>query len=558
MLIKLEVKNFAIIEDISINFKNGMTVLTGQTGAGKSLLIDSISLLLGSRADTDMIRFGAKEAYVKAIFDYNNLHMDELLDNFGIKKEKDITIERTISKTKSLIKINNCNVNLQQLNQITLNLADLHSQTDTFRLFNKDNYISFIDLANDQKLNDLINDYVSEHVNYLSQYKLLSEILKKSKESQDNLEYLEHAYKEISAYNLYEGLDLEIEEKINKMKNFDKIFSNLKEAYDKLENEYFNLDNIYDAYSNLNNVKDYDKSYEETSQKLETSYDLANEALETIKASLSNLDFNPEELDNLNSLSNEIENLELKYHRSFNELISYQNELKLEIDLSKNYDEVIKKEESKLKKLFDSTVKKALMIREYRQKEALKIQKEIIKECEDLELNHTQFEIKFNELDLSDYHNKDIFLENGVDTIDFLISLNLGEPLLPLIKVASGGEMSRIMLAFKTYFAKRSKLSLMVFDEIDTGVSGSVASEIANKMYEITKYSQVLCISHLAQVASKADNQLFVYKEEIDGRTITKIKELTLEERIIEIAKMISGDKISEFAYNAAKEMLNK
>ena len=557
MLKTLEVKNFAIIEDITINFKEGMTVLTGQTGAGKSLLIDSISLLLGSRADTDMIRYGAKEAIVKASFTYNNNHIDELLENYAIQKNEVLTIERMISKSKSVIKINNTQVNLQVLNQITLSLADLHSQTDTFRLFNKENYLSFIDLKDDDKLNNLLNDYVVERSKYLSQYNKLSEILKKSKESKDNLDYLEHAYKEISIYNLYEGYDKEIEEKISKMKNFDKIFSSLKDSYDKLSNDYFNLDNIYEASSNLKNIVSFDSKYQDAKDKLESSYDLASEALEEIKSSLENLDFDPQEMDELNNTLNEIENLELKYHKDFNGLIKYQEELKLEIDLSKNYDDVIMNEEEKLKKLFDNTLNKANKLSNYRKEIAKNISKEIIKECNELELLHTQFEIKFFDVDTKDYHNKEIFLENGIDAIDFLISLNLGEPLLPLSKVASGGEMSRIMLAFKSYFSKRSNLSLMVFDEIDTGVSGKVAQEIAKKMYQITNYSQVLAISHLAQVASRADNQLYIYKEEVDGRTITKVKELTFDERVIEIAKMISGEKISQFALEAAKEMLS-
>lgn len=558
MLKKLKVKNFAIIEDVEIDFDKGMTVLTGQTGAGKSLLIDSISLLLGSRADTDMIRFGSNEAYIMALFEYNNKEIDELLSNFNIKKEDNIKIERTISKQKSYIKINNSQVNLQFLNQVTSLLADLHSQTDTFRLFNKDTYLSFLDRKDDIKFNNLLNDYLLEKTKYIDQFNKLEEILKKSKESKNNLDYLEHAYKEISQYNLYSGLDKEIEEKISKMKNFDKIFSNLKEGYNLLNNEYFNLDNLYDAAEHLNNIKAYDESYNEYKDKLEQAYSLSSEALEGIKSNLENLDFNPVELDELNQNLNEIENLELKYHKNFDELIKYQDELKLEIDLSKNYDDVIIKEENKLKKLFEQTLAKANLVSEYRKQLAKSISLEIVKECLDLELNHTQFEIRFEDIDTSNYHNKDIFKDNGIDNIDFYISLNLGEPLLPLSKVASGGEMSRIMLAFKSYFARRSNLELMVFDEIDTGVSGKVASEIAKKMYQISNHLQVLCITHLPQVASIADNQLYIYKEEVDGRTITKVKKLDLDNRIMEIAKMISGNTITSFAIEAAKEMIKK
>lgn len=558
MLKSLCVKNFAIIEDITIDFKPGMTVLTGQTGAGKSLLIDSISLILGSRADTDMIRYGSNEAYLSALFDYNNNRIDELLEKYNIKKCSFLHIERFINPKKSVIKINDSIVNLQILNSITLNLADLHSQTDTLRLFNKENYLSFIDVKDDQKYLNLLNDYIISRESYLNEYDVLSNILNKKNKSSENLEYLKASYNEIKLLNLRKDIDIELNEKINKMKNFDKIFNSLKDAYDKLENEYFNLDNIYNAYTNVHSIENYDKKYKDSADNLDTAYNLASEALQSIKSSLENLDYNPDLINMLTSELNEIENMCLKYHRDVDGLIKYQEELKIDIDMSLNYDEVIKEHENKLNELFNVTLNKALKLSEYRKEEAKIISKEIIKECNDLELPHTDFSIDFYDNKDLDYHNKDIFSLNGIDDVEFMISLNLGEPKLPLYKVASGGEMSRIMLAFKSFFAKRSNLSLMVFDEIDTGVSGKVATEIAKKMKNITKYNQVLAITHLPQVASIADNQIFIYKEENNNRTITKVKELNNEDRIVEIAKMISGEKVSPFALEAAKEMLQK
>ncbi|MCR5786883.1 MAG: hypothetical protein K6G28_04210, partial [Acholeplasmatales bacterium] len=339
--------------------------------------------------------------------------------------------------------------------------------------------------------------------------------------------------------------------------NYDKIFNNLKEAYEKLSNEYFNLDNIYDAYSNVHNVEKYDDKFKDAAIKLDSAYSLASEALESIKYSLNNLDYDPQEMDDLQAKLNEIENTCLKYHKDFEGLIKYQDELKLEIDLSENYDKVISQEEVRTKNSFDKTFNAAKKLSDYRKEKALEISKEITRECVELELPHTDFSIEFEEADNSDYHNKDIFTELGIDKVEFMISLNLGEPKKPLYKVASGGEMSRIMLAFKSYFARKSNLSLMVFDEIDTGVSGYVASEIATKMKNITKYNQVLAITHLPQVASAADNQLYIYKEEANNRTTTAVKELTFEDRILEIAKMISGERVSSYALDQAKEMLN-
>lgn len=556
MLEKLVVRNFAIIEDISINFKDGMTVLTGQTGAGKSLLIDSISLLLGSRADTDMIRYGAKEAYICGEFKYSNPKINEILNELGINVSDTLKIERTIGEKKSTIKINDTTTNLTILNRITINLADIHSQQETFRLLNKDNYLSFIDSKTDTKLNSLLNDYVIKREEYLDNYQELKEIEQKSKLSKDNLDYLESAYKELSCLDLYKGLDKEIEDKILKLKNFDKIYSNLKEAYERMCNEYFNIDAIYDSYESVKSVVKYDESLKEICDNLDTSYSLASNSIESIKKILSNMEYDPDEFDELNKQQNEINNMCLKYHKDFDKLVDYVQELKYEIDLVSNYDELLDKTNKKLKNSFDILTRASKELTSYRKELALKLSDEIVNECEELELPNTKFLVSFEDIDYSNYLNKDIFKDNGTDIIDFMVSLNLGEPLKPLSKVASGGEMSRIMLSFKAHYAKINQLSMMVFDEIDTGVSGHVAKEIAKKMKDITKYNQVLAITHLPQVAAYADNQLFIYKEELDGRTITHVKELDNKERIIEIAKMLSGETVSKYALETAKEML--
>ena len=556
MLEKLVVRNFAIIEDISINFKDGMTVLTGQTGAGKSLLIDSISLLLGSRADTDMIRYGAKEAYICGEFKYSNPKINEILNELGINVSDTLKIERTIGEKKSTIKINDTTTNLTILNRITINLADISSQQETFRLLNKDNYLSFIDSKTDTKLNSLLNDYVIKREEYLDNYQELKEIEQKSKLSKDNLDYLESAYKELSCLDLYKGLDKEIEDKILKLKNFDKIYSNLKEAYERMCNEYFNIDAIYDSYESVKSVVKYDESLKEICDNLDTSYSLASNSIETIKKILSNMEYDPDEFDELNKRQNEINNMCLKYHKDFDKLVDYVQELKFEIDLVSNYDELLDKTNKKLKNSFDILTRASKELTSYRKDLALKLSDEIVNECEELELPNTKFLVSFEDIDYSNYLNKDIFKDNGTDIIDFMVSLNLGEPLKPLSKVASGGEMSRIMLAFKAHYAKINQLSMMVFDEIDTGVSGHVAKEIAKKMKDITKYNQVLAITHLPQVAAYADNQLFIYKEELDGRTITHVKELDNKDRIIEIAKMLSGETVSKYALETAKEML--
>lgn len=557
MLTSLSVKNFAIIEDLNVTFKEGMTVLTGQTGAGKSLIIDSISLLLGKRSDSDMIRYGEDKAKISGSFTYNNKKIDEFLDKNNIIKEKELTIYREIQKSKSIAKINNTSVSLQMLKELASYLADIHVQHDTYSLFNQDTYLSLIDKAAKEDFNDIYNNYQLAYVSYLNAYKEYEYIVNSSKEKKDKLDYLEFTYKEISSLNLKENEDEEIEEHLNKLKNFDKIFTALKNSIADLESEYFSLDNIYLAFQEMDKIKNFDQSYSETATKLESAYYDLEDVMSNIKSNLEHLDYDEKELNQLNERLNSINNLKLKYHKTLKELIDYGDSLKLELSLITNFDEVLaealKKVQNKHKVLKDAAIK----LTESRKKRALSIEKDIIKLCQDLELPHTKFIIEFKDIDLSNSLDKLVFRDDGVDVVEFMLSTNLGEPVLPLAKVASGGELSRIMLAFKTYFAKEAKLSLLVFDEIDTGVSGKVAYEIAKKMSEIAKTSQVLAITHIPQVAGMASHQYFIYKEEHDERTYTNYKVLTDEERITEIAHMLSGDKVSKYALEAAKEMLN-
>lgn len=556
MLKKLIVKDFAIIEDLTVEFNNGMTVLTGQTGAGKSLIIDSISLLLGQRSDSDMIRYGKTKASIEGTFTYSNKAINSLLENNNIKINNDLVISREITKSRSSAKINECSVSIQILKEISNYLADIHVQHDTYALFNQNTYLSLIDKTQDDKFLELYNNYQIDYTNYLDEYKKYEHILNSSKESKDKLEYIEFTYNEISKMNLEVDEDIKIEESINKLKNFDKIYNSLKNGINNLENDYFSIDNIYLAYKELEHIKDYDSSYLDTYNKMEEAYYNIKDSLSDMKDYIEGLDYDEDELDKLNERINQINNLKVKYHKDLNTLIQYQEELKLELSMINNYDEVLKDEEDKLKKRFDKALKSAEELSKYRKNKCKIIEKDIVALCKDLELPHTVFEIKFLDLAPSDYKNKLFFKENGIDTVDFMLSTNLGEPVLPLSRVASGGELSRIMLAFKTYFAKESNLSLLIFDEIDSGVSGSVAYEIAKKMKEISKISQVLAITHLPQVAAIADFQYYIYKDEKNGRTFTNVNVLEEDSRAIEIAHMISGEKVSKYALEAAKEML--
>lgn len=557
LLYSLSVKNFAIIEDLKIDFKSGMTVLTGETGAGKSLIIDSISLLLGDRADSDMVRYGTDKAYIEGIFDYDNKKIDEILNRLGININDKIKIYREISLNgRNIIKVNDTQISLVELKNIKTYLADIHVQHDTFRLINPDTYISFIDNMEDQNFVDAFNLYqlsLDKYKRALNDFKSLE---KKVSLSKDRLEFLIYEKNELEALDLYKDMDIALDEEISKLLNFDKIYKSLNEAYQSLDGEISSIDNIYNAYKSMDNISEYDKEYKEATDIIFDSYSNLDEIKSRIYKQINSLDYDDEELNNLQEKQKNLSDIMSKYKKSCNELIDELERITKEIALNENYDEVVKEYKENVIKAFDLLKDDSIKLTNLRKKRSKIIEKNLISECRDLELLDISFEIVFNDVDYSDAFKDSIFLDNGCDVVSFMISLNKGEPLKPLHKVASGGELSRIMLAFKSIFARESKLSLMVFDEIDTGVSGNAALQIALKMKKISEYSQVLCITHLPAVAAKGDYQMYISKMVVDSRTKTAIKELTYDERVEKIAMMIGGNQISKLFIEAARELL--
>lgn len=555
MLESLIVNNFAIIEDLTVNFTNGMTVLTGETGAGKSLIIDTISLLLGSRADSDMIRYGESKASIKGIFTHNSI-VEALFLQYGIPISDKITIYREIlDSSRNVIKINNHSVSLQMLKSIASLLADIHVQNDTYRLFNPDNYLDLVNPKDDNKYDSLYLAYSKALFKYNEAIQTYEKIQKGQKATLDRLEFLEYEANELRALDLYEGIDIELEDKINKLSNFDKISNCLISAYNSL-NDNDPIDMLYDSAKELERIASYDDEYSDYASKLLDSYYISSEIKDEIAKAINSLDYDEEELNIAIERLNDINKAKEKYKKSVEELISYLNQITLEIDMVTNYDEVLGEAKNNVIKAYNDLVLADKALSQYRRKLAKMLEKGIINECLDLDLNDTRFEIVFNDISYDNPFNNKIFNEYGTDNISFMISFNKGEPLKPLYKVASGGEMSRIMLAFKSYFSKDSVVSLMIFDEIDTGVSGSTAKKIAEKMYQISKRIQVLCITHLPQVAAKGDNHKKIYKILNDGRTQTQIEDLSFDKRVEEIAVMLSGDRVSLYALEHAKELL--
>ena len=550
MIKNLHVKNFAIIDDINLEFKPNMTSLTGQTGAGKSLIIDCISLLLGARADLDMIRYNETKATIDGTFDYKNKKIDELLDKYSIPKTNELEIKREISQ-RSKILINNTTVTLNQLKEISFYLADIHVQNDTYKLVNPDNYINIIDLFCDKKIDDLSNNYMVDLIDYKEALKEYKDATNKNEEMYDKLDLLKFQYDELSKLDLKENELEDITKEINVLSNYDRIFSNLNLALEKLEN----IDDLYDAISYLKKIKEYDESYDNFTSVIENAYYSLDDTKKDISKSIKNMDFNKDYLDSLIERENELNRIVKKYKMSVNELINHISKIKKEIDKCENYDEYVSSCYNDLCNKHKKLVESAKKLEDLREKTGKILSVELIKVSKELDLENINFEIQFKYNDVTDPVNS-TFYDYGISNVDFLISLNKGEPLKPLSKVASGGELSRIMLGLKTILAEKQNLSLMVFDEIDSGISGVTASHIASKIKEISKTTQVLCITHLPHVASIADNQLYISKYEENNRTYTKVEELDYNSRVKQIAIMISGTKITESALENAKELL--
>ena len=554
MLNKLSVKNFAIIEDIDISFKDGLTVLTGETGAGKSLIIDCISLLLGERANLEMIRHGEDKAIIVGIFTFNNVHLSSLLDRLNIEYE-DSTIEitRVISSTRSYIKVNNTTISLNDLKKISRYLADIHLQFDMTKLLNRENYLEIVDGFKA----DLIEEYKSKYDSSLEELKQefdrYNSLLERANEIKRNREFYEFDLKELQALNLSVGEEERLKEEIAYLKHYDQIYSLLGQIKDLIDKE--SLNDIYEIRGMIKELSSFQSEFEDILARTDSAYYELEDIYDTLKKKFAHLDYNPNLLDEYETRLNEISVIKKKHNKTIEELIEYKNELEKLISNSGDDEILLKEEKEKLLNIYKQTYSYGEDLSKVRRQIAKSVSKEIEKHLSDLALE-SKFEIRIESFKLQDDVDLSVLLSTGIDEVDFYIETNIGEGLKPLSKVISGGEASRIMLAFKALFIKANKVETVIFDEIDTGISGEIASKVANKIYEISLFSQVITITHLPQVACLSKNHIKISKYAQKGRTYTQIKELSLDEKIYEIALMISEGKVTPSQLEYAKEMV--
>lgn len=564
MLTELSIRDFAIIDQISITFNEGLTVLTGETGAGKSIIIDAVQLLAGGRGSVEFVRHGAKKAEIEGLFtlDRKEHPIYQVGRDFGIEiSDEQVVLQRTItSNGKSICRVNSKLVTLGILREFGKTLIDIHSQHETQSLMDPESHLELLDLYDPEAMKPTKKEYsyLYERLSSLkTRYKELSE---NEQEMAHRLDLLEFQLQELEQANLEPNEDTTLEEERMSLANFEKIYTALQDAYNALYGEQKGLEWVNTARTALDVSSNFDSFISDKAEEISNHYYALEELTYSLRNYSESQQYNPERLNEVESRLNEINRLKKKYGPTVNDILHYMAKIEEEIEEITNKDSHLAKLSEQIEDVRKDAFLEAKQLHDIRVKNANALKEEIKNELKDLYLEKSTFSISFQQMNQDEAgldEQKQKLHKNGFDRVRFLISTNAGEPLKDLHKVASGGELSRIMLALKKIFAKHQGVTSVIFDEVDTGVSGRVAQSIAEKIYQISSSSQVLCITHLPQVAAMADTHKLIEKAESNNRTATKVEELTTDQQVVELSRMITGTKLTETAKDHAKELLD-
>lgn len=552
MLLEISIKNFAIIEEISLTFENGMTVLTGETGAGKSIIIDAMNLMLGARASLDVIRHGANKAEIEGLFSVGeNPALTQILEENGIDVTEELIIRRDILQNgRSIGRINGQMVNLTTLRAVGQYLVDIHGQHDQEELMKPNMHIRMLDEFGNEQFADVKKHYQELFESYRQLRKRVVTKQKNEQEHKARIEMLEFQIAEIEAAALKAGEDQALNQKRDKLLNHKNIADTLTNAYVMLDDEEFSsLSNIRSAMNDLMTLEEFDADYKEMSANVSEAYYILEEVTKHLGDVIDDLDFDAGSLQQIEARLEVIYSITRKYGGSVDDVLEYYDNITKEYNLLTGNDESSNDMEKALKRLEKELIVAAEELSQERHALAKDLEAEIKQELADLYMEKADFQVQFT---------KGKFNRDGNEAVEFYISTNPGEGFKPLVKVASGGEISRLMLAIKSAFSRKEDKTSIVFDEVDTGVSGRVAQAIAQKIYKIGSNGQVLAISHLPQVIAIADYQFFIEKRSDENTTVSTVRLLTEEERVEEIAKMLAGSDITEMAREQARELLKK
>ena len=538
MITNLHIKNIGIIEDIEINFNNGFNVLTGETGAGKTLIIDSLKIIAGGRFSKEMIRANENHSLVEACIFYPNSDLAE---------DGNIIVSREIfSNGRNTCKINGRLVTVNELREIMRDFIDIHGQSDNQKLMEVSNHINYLDDFSLEKISILKNEYSEMYKEYCSVKEELNENYGDDIEKQRMLDLLNYQLDEIKNANLVVGEEEELEEKRKILSNSEKISGSLNETSNELNNHV--LDGLSKSIKYMSKIENYSDIYKEKLIQIQSVYYDLEDITSQISDFTYDIEYDQDTARNVEERLDMIYSLKRKYGNNISEILTYKNSLVSQINEIENKEEYIKIQKEKLNALDNKMRNIANTMTAIRKENALLLEKKINEQLTELEMKNASF--------LVSILPEDEFNKNGLDKVEFLVSTNVGDDFKPLIKIASGGEISRIMLAIKVVLSDLDNTPIMIFDEIDTGISGTAAMSVSQKIKKISKSHQIICVTHLAVVAAKADYNYCIKKEVDCNSTKTKVSLLTETEALNEIARISSGE-ITKIALQHAQALRN-
>lgn len=550
MLIQLNIKNFALIEDMTINFSEGFNILSGETGAGKSIMIDAIDFVLGGKFSKNLIRTGEDRTYVEALFSLEKSKVSEVLEELDIEYEDVLIISReSHASGKNLIKVNGKSLITSQLRKIRAKLLDIHGQHANQELLQRNTHISYLDGFIGEEMIHPIGRFSDLRADLIKIREEINRICG-NQDREKLLDYLKFQIEDIEKAKLKKDEEETLKEEYNILANAEKINNSLSISYGILSgNEELNvIDSISKIMHELSNVENHFEKIKKNKQLIEEAFYTLEEASREIRDMAEEIVFDQDALEKVNARIYEINTYKKKYAPTIPEILDYYEKIKKEYNEILNSEQIIESLKEKEKEILSKMEKEALILHELRVRKSKFLEEKILRELTFVGLEKSRMEISIV--------RQEEFNEKGFDDVSFLISTNPGEPLMPLEKVLSGGELSRIMLALKCVFAEKDEIPTLIFDEIDTGISGAVAQRVGEKMYQLSDTHQVLCITHLPQIAVLSDHHYFVMKKVKDNKTFTRIKVLKKEEKELEISKMLAGDDVTEATLNNVKEMI--
>lgn len=549
MLTQLHIENIAVIEKADIEFRKGLTVLTGETGAGKSIIVDSLGAVLGARTSRELVRTGADKGVVSAVFETNNA--DKWLEDNDIDLEDEIIVQRRISaEGKNSCRVCGVPVSVSQLRELGALLLDIHGQNDGRQLMDEANHLAYLDGYGNY--GETIDRFKSAYADYKACKKEIQRLSMDEIEKERMADSLQYQIDELEKAQLKVGEEEELTAKRDLLRNSEKLTEALNGAYNALYAADQNAQSLTDEASALiGRAAVIADDLRETADIIENASSLLFDASERIRDFRDSLEFSPEEYDNIESRLSLIKKLRRKYNMDEEAMLAHLDDCRRKLSELEYAGDMLIKLNKQLEKYVDNCKKIAAELSEKRRAAAENLEKRIVSELKDLSMPSVRFSVSVEPLE-SDVG----FDATGADDVKFLISANAGEALGRISKIASGGELSRIMLAMKTVFSKNDPIETMVFDEIDTGVSGIAAQRVGEKMSDLSRGKQVLCITHLPQIAAIADNHDLIEKTERNGRTYTEVRELDRKGRALELARMHGGDNISELTLASAEEQL--